>query len=92
MDRTAYLVVFIRDERVVTAGIFSEPGQSLTMDGGSGTAATVCEATADTYQEACDAVVEMCRTWHHLQWLLPHVEHQHKRTVDGEEKAGSDGK
>lgn len=76
MIHTAYLVVFLEVEAGAFkgAGIYSESGQSLTLDSWKITPATVFECSANTYEEARDAVIENCKMFRHLAWLIPHLE------------------
>jgi hypothetical protein len=75
MNKTAYLVAFLEagTGRFKGAGIYSESGHQLTMGDWKVTPATVFECTADSYENACSAIVENCRIFRHLQWLLPHL-------------------
>jgi len=78
VNRTAYLVVFLEagTGKFKGAGIYSEPGHSLTMDGSKTMPATVFECGGVSYSEASKAILANCRMYKHMQWLIPHLEAQ----------------
>jgi hypothetical protein len=73
MRSTAYLVVFLETGTGAFkgAGIFSEAGSSLTVDRSSVTPATVFDCSAGSYQEAHDLILDECKRYSHLRWLVP---------------------
>lgn len=78
--RTAYLVVFLNTTKyppeVCDAGIFSEPGESLTGGSSGGRCpATVMHAQGDSFSQAQEYLLDVVRNVDylagHYAWLRP---------------------